>query len=218
MNTQENLASNDTDIRDEIIEMLKTQGLRVIRIATTTSYVGDAKIITGINFSINFNDLNINNDLDVEAFINFHFPSFKCDFVDASPFNKFKMTLRIGDMPKTSPQLDNIQINDTVQILYEIARLGNEDPKCDYSLVVKLMEEVGEFAEAFNHSKGNLPHKTMKENIEGEAADVIICALSVLARVYKDKSPNEIIDILTLQLKLKSDKWLKVIDYAKQNM
>lgn len=97
-------------------------------------------------------------------------------------------------------------------ILENIARLGNIDPKCDYSLVLKLMEEVGELSECFNHYKGNLPHKTMKEPIEGEVADVIICAIAVLARVKDDMSSASVIQLIMKQLALKSEKWNNVID------
>jgi hypothetical protein len=122
---------------------------------------------------------------------------------DSVTMNTYKMT-RIVDNDTSVQPMKNILTN--------IARLGNLDPKCDYSLVLKLMEEVGEFSECFNHLKGNLPHKTMKEKIEGEAADVIICAIAVIARVYPDLSPDSAIKLIMSQLALKSEKWNNVID------
>ena len=75
----------------------------------------------------------------------------------------------------------------------------------------KLMEEVGEFSEALLFKLGHLPHKTMKEPIEGEAADIIICVIDTLQSVYPDLTPDELHDTLQLQLAKKSAKWASVI-------
>ena len=75
----------------------------------------------------------------------------------------------------------------------------------------KIMEELGEFSEALLHKLGFLPHKKMKEPIEGEAADIIICVIDALAGAYPDKSETELVDMLELQLTLKSEKWIKVM-------
>ncbi len=55
----------------------------------------------------------------------------------------------------------------------------------------KLVEESGEFAEALLHHLGYLPHKTMKEPIEGEVADIIICALDILRSLYSGMSAEQ---------------------------
>ncbi len=75
----------------------------------------------------------------------------------------------------------------------------------------KLVEESGEFAEALLHKLGFLPHKTMKEPIEGEVADIIICALDTLRSVYQDMDKQEFLDMLQKQLDLKSKKWEDVL-------
>lgn len=75
----------------------------------------------------------------------------------------------------------------------------------------KLTEECGEFAEALLHKLGYLPHKTMKEPIEGEAADVIICVIDTLREVYQDLSKEEFFDMLQKQLDLKGQKWDNVL-------
>lgn len=75
----------------------------------------------------------------------------------------------------------------------------------------KMVEECGEFAEALLHHHGYLPHKTMKEPIEGEAADVIICVLDTLRSVYKDIPQQEFLDMLQKQLDLKAKKWEDVL-------
>lgn len=75
----------------------------------------------------------------------------------------------------------------------------------------KMVEECGEFAEALMHHFGYLPHKTMKEPIEGEAADVIICVLDTLREVYQDMPKAEFLEMLQKQLDLKGKKWENVL-------
>jgi NTP pyrophosphatase (non-canonical NTP hydrolase) len=76
----------------------------------------------------------------------------------------------------------------------------------------KMTEECGEFAEALLHNLGYSPHKTMKEPIEGEAADVIICVIDVLREVYRDLSTEEFKSMLQYQLDLKSKKWESILN------
>lgn len=75
----------------------------------------------------------------------------------------------------------------------------------------KIMEEVGEFSEALLHKLGYLPHKTMKEPLEGEAADIIICVIDTLAAAYPELSPDELTVMLADQLLKKSRKWVSVM-------
>lgn len=75
----------------------------------------------------------------------------------------------------------------------------------------KITEELGEFAEALAHKMGFLPHKTMKEPLEGEAADIIICVLDTLACAYPELSQQELIDMIDLQLTLKCTKWERIM-------
>lgn len=74
-----------------------------------------------------------------------------------------------------------------------------------------MMEEVGEFSEALLHKLGYLPHKTMKEPLEGEAADIIICVIDTMAAAYPDLSYEELNDMLIEQLVKKSRKWITVM-------
>ena len=76
----------------------------------------------------------------------------------------------------------------------------------------KIMEEVGEFSEALLFKLGHLPHKTMKEPLEGEAADIILCVIDTLQSVYTDLTPDELSDMLEQQLAKKSQKWLDVME------
>lgn len=95
--------------------------------------------------------------------------------------------------------------------LERVVLLSTKDPKSTESMGLKLMEEVGEYAEALNHSLGNLPHKTMKEPPTGEAADTIQLVVCILARIYPTHSPSELIAELAQWLEFKNDKWEALI-------
>lgn len=75
----------------------------------------------------------------------------------------------------------------------------------------KITEELGEFSEALLHKMGYLGHKTMKEPLEGEAADVIICVLDTLACAYPELSEDELVAMVNSQLALKCTKWARVM-------
>jgi len=77
--------------------------------------------------------------------------------------------------------------------------------------MIKLTEECGELAEAVNKHEGLLPHKELKEPVEGEVADVIITAIDVLRRVHADKTEEEVFELLKTQLELKSQKWENIL-------
>jgi NTP pyrophosphatase (non-canonical NTP hydrolase) len=100
-----------------------------------------------------------------------------------------------------------MNISSSIRQIFEIARNPNRDfpvmARC-----IKIQEELGEFSEAFLHKLGYLPHKKMKEPIEGEAADVIICIIDTLQTVYPDLSIDEVIIMLDTALVRKSQKWL----------
>lgn len=97
-----------------------------------------------------------------------------------------------------------------IKTLFEIS----VDPSNTFPVLArnaKTMEELGEFSEALLHKLGHLPHKTMKEPIEGEAADVIICIVDALAGAYPELTADELSDMLKAQLKKKAQKWVTVM-------
>lgn len=102
-------------------------------------------------------------------------------------------------------------IADAYTSAVRIINLAREDAKGVEAMGLKLMEEVGELAEAINFHQGYLPHKTMKEPLIGEAADVIQNVLAILSRVYEDKSPDEILGELEEHLQKKTDKWESIM-------
>ena len=78
--------------------------------------------------------------------------------------------------------------------------------------MIKLTEECGELAEAVNKHDGFLPHKELKEPVEGEVADVIITAIDVLRKAYQDKSEKEVMALLADQIEKKSAKWEAILE------
>ncbi len=97
------------------------------------------------------------------------------------------------------------------QTFDRIINLGNEDGKDLGGMGLKLMEEVGELAECINFHLGNLPHKQMKEPAIGEAADVIQNVLAIVAKIYSHLPNDELIQLLSDQLELKTDKWQSIM-------
>lgn len=93
--------------------------------------------------------------------------------------------------------------------------LANQDPKPLMSMGLKIAEELGELSEAINFIKGYLPHKQLKEPLEGEVADVINCAITILVKAYPEKSQEEIYSLLQEQLSKKADKWEQVIQHLR---
>ena len=90
----------------------------------------------------------------------------------------------------------------------KVARKDKFDPLL---MALKLAEETGELAEATLAAAGYKPGKVMKEPMEGEAADVILCAIAVITKAYPNDSVDEIVDRIAAQMTLKTDKWLKKI-------
>jgi NTP pyrophosphatase (non-canonical NTP hydrolase) len=89
--------------------------------------------------------------------------------------------------------------------------LAKFEPKPLEAMGLKLFEEGGELSEAINHQLGHLPHKTMKEPLAGEVADVINVVLSIFKKAYADKTNEELFEMLIEQLSKKSDKWESVM-------
>ena len=95
-----------------------------------------------------------------------------------------------------------------------IVELSDQNPMPLLARHIKMTEECGEFAEALLHQQGFLPHKTMKEPIEGEVADVIICVLDTLRAVYPEQTPAEFLAMVQYQIDKKSARWANIIEQA----
>jgi NTP pyrophosphatase (non-canonical NTP hydrolase) len=94
-----------------------------------------------------------------------------------------------------------------------ILDLAYTDPKPLSALGLKLFEEGGELAEAINYHEGFLQHKTMKEPLVAEIADVINVSLTILVKAYPEKSKPEVLDLLLEHMKIKSDKWENIVKF-----
>lgn len=98
------------------------------------------------------------------------------------------------------------------KVIRKVIDTAYTDANPVYFLMLKLMEEVGELSEAVNHQLGHLPHKTMKEPVAGEIADVILLAISLLPPLYPDLNQEELMEVLKDQLKLKTAKWESILN------
>lgn len=81
--------------------------------------------------------------------------------------------------------------------LQVIAQHERMDP---LMLLCKLTEECGELAEAVLVERGFKPHKTLESDAAiAEAADVLMCLLLLLGRLYPTRPPAELAAQLTGQ-------------------
>lgn len=72
---------------------------------------------------------------------------------------------------------------------------------------VKLGEEVGEFNQAVLFEQGKLPHKNITESAAGEGADIMLCIIDVLAKLYPHESPEGLMRIMENEIARKLIKW-----------
>jgi hypothetical protein len=93
-----------------------------------------------------------------------------------------------------------------------IFSLTARDVKPLYGMLAHLTSEVGELAEAIEYHEGHLPHKTMKEPLVGEIADVVQCAMSILARVTPALTNDLRLQLLADNLESKTNKWEGALD------
>lgn len=101
------------------------------------------------------------------------------------------------------------------EITMRMIALARQDIKPLSAMGLKAAEELGELSEAINHHEGYLPHKTMKEPLAGEVADVINCVITVLVKAHPEFDDYQIYDLLNQQLVAKANKWEAVIHQAK---
>lgn len=87
-----------------------------------------------------------------------------------------------------------------------VVRLTPRDVKSLYGMTTHLMQEVGELAECVEVHEGHRD-KALKEPIEGEVADVVQCAIAILARVYPGLTGDALLGVLAKSLNLKNAKW-----------
>jgi len=79
-------------------------------------------------------------------------------------------------------------------------------------LALKAGEEQGEFATAVLVETGAITHKTLKEPSFGEAADVLLCHMSALAKLYPRMTDEEIAAELTRWIHIKQAKYDQLLE------
>jgi len=97
------------------------------------------------------------------------------------------------------------------ELINDALDISRADQKPTLFKLGKLQEEGGELAQAVLHNEGFLPHKTMKEPLVGEVADVILVALDVYRASYPELNNEQLIAQLEEQLKTKSAKWRSIL-------
>lgn len=98
------------------------------------------------------------------------------------------------------------------QTILRIMNVTLKDPKGIDGMMIKTFEEGGELAEAVNIHTGAIKHKTTKEPLVGEVADLVQCAIAVLVRATPDLTGEARAALLLEWLNKKTDKWEAVID------
>lgn len=101
--------------------------------------------------------------------------------------------------------------NELTAVLGDIIGLSRKSQMSLTARALKGGEEQGELATAVLITTGEITHKKLDEAVSGEVADVIICALDVLAETNLELTPDEIIALLTSELQRKSSKWASVL-------
>ena len=99
-----------------------------------------------------------------------------------------------------------------MNILQKIVDLSKRDQFSVFARNAKLMEEIGEFSEALLHNQGLLPHKQMKEPLEGEVADVIICLLYTYLVTNPSLTAQDLQRTIGEQLNKKLMVWERILN------
>jgi len=82
----------------------------------------------------------------------------------------------------------------------------------DWAHGLKLGEECGEVQECILKGNGFLKHKTLKEDVVHEVADVMNTCCALLSSHYPDHLPDELLDALTNAMIKKGTKYAKVLE------
>jgi NTP pyrophosphatase (non-canonical NTP hydrolase) len=87
-----------------------------------------------------------------------------------------------------------------------VLEVTKTEPKTLLAMLSQLMQEVGELAEAVSVQEG-YSTKTLQEPLAGEVADVVQCAISILARCTPDLTDEARSALLANEIFKKTKKW-----------
>ena len=85
------------------------------------------------------------------------------------------------------------------------------DHSPDWAHGLKLGEECGEVLECILKGNGFLAHKSLKEDVLHEVADVMNTCCALLTSHYPDMVPDDILDALANAMIKKGEKYKKVL-------
>jgi len=86
----------------------------------------------------------------------------------------------------------------------------------DWAHGLKLGEECGEVQECILKGNGFLKHKTLKEDVVHEVADVMNTCCALLTSHYPDLTPAELLEELSNAMIKKGNKYAKVLGLPKE--
>ena len=80
-----------------------------------------------------------------------------------------------------------------------------------WALALKLGEELGEFQQAVLKDEGYLRHKELKEDMWGEAADIVCVLIGYFARRYPECTGQQLTERLYDNICEKGDKYRTIL-------
>ena len=104
----------------------------------------------------------------------------------------------------------NLNIEEQFEYLFAMVQEKEDAPA--FALGLKLGEETGEFQQNLLHTYGYLHQKEMKENIFGEAADVINTVIGTLGALYPYQTPEDLVARLQEAMYNKGIKYERLLD------
>lgn len=119
---------------------------------------------------------------------------------------------------KRSTKVAHFLDNDSI---YKIMKLSRDIEKAEPAWIVqdtlaKCTEELGELSEATMVKLGKI-EKDKETSVIAEVADTMVTNLDVLARMYPDKTPDELHTLLNWHIERASLKWAdKVIESCRK--
>ena len=88
-------------------------------------------------------------------------------------------------------------------------------------ILAKSMEELGEFSTACLIKQGKIRNKTLEHDHQPfeEAADVLICMLDAITRLYPNMAASEVYPLFLYWIDKKRQKWVdKVLEEHKEHI
>lgn len=110
---------------------------------------------------------------------------------------------------------ENESIYEAIRASRRIAPISGKDINFT---IAKSVEELGEFSTAVLVEQGFITNKVNEHDaVFNESADVILCIVDILAKLYPNKAASEIYVSLLGAIDRKCEKWEQTVDeYSKK--